>query len=85
MGRLSNTLKRAVDARTALENAVEKDVADYVNRVQTVHKSRESIFAAKHAELDAAVSDLAEFEKDLEDFGKNDHSGAYRGTGGANG
>lgn len=84
MGRLADTLKKAADARVGLETAVETDVARYVDRVAEVHKRRESVFMAKHGELDLAVSDLAEFERELDDFGKNDHSGAggsaYAGT-----
>lgn len=89
MGRLSDTLKKAADAKAGLETAVELDVAGYIDRVDQVHKRREAVFLKKHSELDLDVTDLAEFEKDLEDFGKNDHSGAggssgepnaYRGT-----
>jgi hypothetical protein len=84
MGRLADTLKKAADARTGLETAIEADVTKYVDRVREVHKRRESVFMAKHSDLDLAVTDLAEFEKDLDDFGKNDHSGdggsAYAGT-----
>lgn len=85
MGRLADTLRRATDARDRLETTVEADVARYVERVDQVHKRREAVFMAKHGELDAVVADLAEFEKDLEDFAKNDRSAAYAGTGGDHG
>jgi hypothetical protein len=81
MGRLAKTLAKAADARARLELAVEDDVGRYVKRVDEVHKRRETVFMVKHGELDAVVSDLAEFEQDLEDFAKNDRPGAYRGTG----
>lgn len=74
MGRLSKSLAKAADARAGLEVAVELDVAKYVDRVAQVHKRREDIFMSKHAELDLAVTDLAEFERELEDFAKNDRS-----------
>lgn len=86
MGRLSKLLEPARRAQDGLERAVGEDVRKYVERVEHIHKRRDDIFMAKHAELDAAVSDLANFEVELEDFGKNsDSSGAYRGTGGEHG
>lgn len=84
MGRLADTLKKAADAKAGLETAVAKDVAGYIERVQQVHRRREDVFLRKHGELDLDVSDLAEFEKELDDFGKNDRSdaggNAYVGT-----
>lgn len=86
MGRLADTLKKAADAKAGLEVAVEQDVAKYIDRVGQVHKRREDVFMKKHGELDLDVTDLAEFERDLEDFAKNDRSGdgtngnAYAGT-----
>lgn len=80
MARLADTLRKAAAARDLLETAVEADVASYIERVNQVHKRREDVFMRKHGELDMAVADLADFEKDLEDFGKNE-PGAYRGTG----
>lgn len=74
MGRLADTLKKATDAKLGLETAVEADVAKYVDRVGQVHKRREDVFMKKHGELDLDVTDLAEFENDLEDFAKNDRS-----------
>jgi hypothetical protein len=82
MGRLADTLKRAADAKAGLETAVEQDVAKYVERVDQVHRRREDVFMKKHGELDLDVTDLAEFERDLEDFAKNDHSGAGGSSGG---
>lgn len=77
MGKLAAILAKASDARAGLETALENDVAGYIDRVNGAHKRREGVFLKKHAELDADVSDLAEFEKDLSEFdGKNDHSGA---------
>lgn len=85
MGRLSKILARATDAQAGLETAVEKDVEKYVQRVQEVHLIRERTFLEKHSGLDGHVTDLAEFKDDLEEFGKNEHSGskdgdAYVGT-----
>lgn len=89
MGRLADTLKKAADAKAGLETAVEVDVAKYVERVDQVHRRREDVFMKKHGELDLDVTDLAEFERDLEDFAKNDRSdaggssgepNAYKGT-----
>lgn len=87
MGRLSDTLAKATNARLALETAVEADVKKYIDRVQSVDKTRETVFFEKHSELDGHVSDLSEFKEDLEAFGKNDQSGdgsktgdAYTGT-----
>lgn len=74
MGRLADTLKRASDAKANLEVAVEADVKKYIERVDHIHERRAAVFHAKHSELDADVSDLAEFETDLEDFAKNDRS-----------
>lgn len=81
MGRLAQSLARAADARARLEVAVDADVTRYVERVEQVHKKREDVFMKKHGELDLAVTDLAEFERDLEEFGKNEPA-AYRGTSG---
>ena len=81
MGRLSDTLKKAADAKAGLETAVEADVAKYVDRVQSIHKRREDVFLKKHGELDLDVTDLAEFEKELDAFGKNDRSGAGGSSG----
>jgi len=76
MGRLADTLKKATDAKLGLETAVDADVAGYVERVEQVHKRRQQVFMKKHGELDLDVTDLAEFESDLEDFAKNDRSSA---------
>lgn len=76
MGRLADTLKLAINAKAGLETAIEQDVTKYVDRVNQVHKRREDVFLKKHGELDLDVTDLAEFESDLEDFAKNDRSNA---------
>lgn len=85
MGRLADTLKKAANARAGLEIAVETDVAKYIGRVDDIHRRRETVFLQKHSDLDAAMTDLAEFGRELEDFGKNERSGdggnAYTGTG----
>ena len=81
MGRLADTLKLATVAKAGLETAVESDVMRYIDRVNQVHKRRETVFHAKHDELDLDVTDLAEFESDLEDFAKNDRSNAGETTG----
>jgi hypothetical protein len=84
MGRLADALKPATAARDGLEREVIEDVAKYVRRVDDVRRRKDEIFMKQHEALDVDVSDLAELEKDLEDFGKNDRSGdganAYTGT-----
>jgi hypothetical protein len=87
MGRLADKLAKASDAIAGVESAVEKDVEKLIERTEEIHKKRETVFLKKQMHLDQHVTDLAEFEKDLEDFGKNDRSGAgenfsnaYRGT-----
>ena len=75
MGRLSDILAKAADARVGLETAVETDVNKYVDRVEEIHKKREAVFLKKHSELDGTVTDLAQFETELDAFGKNDRSG----------
>lgn len=85
MGRLAKSLDIARNARDGLETAVEQDVAKYVERVDQIRRRKDEIFMKQHAALDVDVSDLAELEKDLEDFGKNDKAGendgnAYAGT-----
>lgn len=72
MGRLSNILGRANDAQLRLEKAVEEDVRKYVERVDHIHKTRERVFMEKHTALDGHMSDLTEFSKDLEEFGRNE-------------
>lgn len=76
MGRLADKLAKASDAIAGIEIAVEKDVDALIERTRTVHAKREAVFFQKQALLDEQVTDLAEFSKDLEDFGKNDRSGA---------
>jgi hypothetical protein len=76
MGRLSDILAKASNAQAGLETAVETDVNKYVERVEQIHKKREDVFHKKHAELDGTVTDLAQFETELDDFRKNDRSGA---------
>lgn len=74
MGRLADILAKASNAQAGLETAVEADVNKYVDRVEQIHKKREDVFLKKHGELDSTVTDLAQFETDLDAFGKNDHS-----------
>ena len=76
MGRLADKLAKASDAIAGVETAVEKDVDNIIKRTEEIHKKRENVFLKKQMHLDTQVTDLAEFERDLEDFGKNDHSGA---------
>lgn len=85
MGRLADKLAKANDAIAGVEIAVEKDVDALIERTKLVHKTREDVFFQKHTGLDAAMTDLAEFSKDLEDFGKNDHSGAGGSSGNSSG
>ena len=80
MGRLAGALTKALDAKAGLETEVERDVGKYVERVDQIRKRKDEIFMKQHAALDVDVSDLAELEKDLEDFGKNDKSGASDGN-----
>jgi len=88
MGRLADKLSKANDAIAGLEIAVERDVDKLIGRTKEVHRRREDVFMKKHVALDGHMSDLAEFEKDLNEFdGKNDHSddgersgNAYVGT-----
>lgn len=88
MGRLAGILAKASEARAGLETVVEKNVAGYIERVNSAHVRVDAVFMQKHVELDGHVSDLAEFERDIEAFGKNDQShvgengSAYVGTGG---
>lgn len=84
MGRLADKLAKASDAIAGLETAVERDVDKLIERTEEVHKRRENAFMRKHAALDGHVSDLTEFEKDLEAFdGKNDHSNDGESNGNA--
>ena len=83
MGRLSDILAKASNAQAGLETAVEADVNKYVDRVQEIHKKREAVFLKKHTELDGTVTDLAQFETELDAFGKNDHSGDGKNSGNA--
>ncbi len=83
MGRLADKLAKASDAIAGVEIAVEKDVDALIERTKEVHKKREAVFLKKHMALDGQVTDLAEFEKDLDAFGKNDHSGAGGNSGNA--
>lgn len=83
MGRLSDTLKIATDAKAGLETAVEQNVAKYVERVQLIHRRQEDVFLEKHGELDLNVSELVEFQNDIEEFGKNDRSGDGKNSGNA--
>lgn len=80
MGRLSQSIAKALDAKAGLETAVEQDVSKYVERVGQIAKRKDEIFMKQHAALDLDVTDLAELEKDLEDFGKNDKAGASDGN-----
>ena len=76
MGRLADKLARASDAVAGVEIAVERDVDALINRTEEVHKKRETVFLRKHMGLDAMVTDLAGFDAELDNFGKNDRSGA---------
>lgn len=83
MGRLADTLRKATDAKSELELAVELDVVRYIDRVKQVHKRREDVFMKKHGDLDLDVTDLSDFETDLEEFAKNDRSDAGESSGDA--
>ena len=83
MGRLADKLAKANNAIAGVENAVEKDVDALIERTARVDAKRQEVFMAKHTRLDQHMTDLAEFETDLDDFGKNDFSGAGESTGDA--
>lgn len=64
-----------------LETSTEKSVHDFVARVQKAHERKDAAFLKKHDIIDGHMTDIAEFEKDLEAFdGKNDHSGGGETT-----
>jgi hypothetical protein len=83
MGRLAAKLAQAQNAIDGIEIAVGHDVDALIDRTKEVHKRREAVFLKKQMALDGSVSDLAEFEKDLEAFGKNDLSGVGENSGSA--
>lgn len=85
MGRLADKLAKGNDAIAGVEIAVEKDVDALIERTKLVHKRREEVFFQKHTGLDQSMTDLAEFSKDLEDFGKNDHSNDGESSGNSSG
>lgn len=68
MARLSDKLKQGADAIAGFELAVEKDVDKLIERTNEVHKKRERVFLNKHTKLDEHVTDLAEFDKELDAF-----------------
>lgn len=75
MARLADKLAKANDAVAGIEHAVDRDVDALIERTKAVHAKREAVFLKKHAGLDQHITDLATFETDLDDFGKNDRSG----------
>lgn len=83
MGRLADKLNRATDAIAGVELAVERDIDALIERTRTVHKTREDVFLRKQMQLDQHMTDLGEFSRDLEDFGKNDRSGDGDSSGSA--
>lgn len=84
MGRLAAALERATNAITDVETATERDVDRLVERTKELHAKRENVMLRKQMQLDAQMTDLAEFERDLETFdGKNDHSGVGENSGSA--
>lgn len=83
MGRLADKLNRANNAIASVEIAVEQDVDALIKRTQEVHAKRESVFFEKQVRLDGHMGDLAEFGKDLDDFGKNDRGAAGENSGSA--
>lgn len=68
MARLSSILKRGTDAVAGVEIAVEKDIHKLIARTLEVHEKREKVFLRKHMNLDGHVTDLAEFDKELDAF-----------------
>lgn len=89
MGRLADRFKQTQGSIDSLHEATEKDLDAIDARVIEVHKTREDVMTRKRVALDSQMGDLKDFAKDLEDFGKNDHSGdgtksgnAYVGTNG---
>ena len=71
MGRLADKLARASNAVAAVEMNVEKDVEKIVQRAAEVDAKRENVTLRHLMNLDGHMTDLSEFEKDIEDFGKN--------------
>lgn len=85
MGRLAAKFAKANDAIAGLEIAVEKDVDKIIERTQEVHAKRETVTLRKLQYLDGHMVDLSEFERDIDDFGKNEFGvandgDAYKGT-----
>ena len=80
MGRLAKALDHARGSVNGLETEVLQDVQKLVERVEYVRDRKNKAFGKQHGVLDADVSDLAEMEKDLEDFGKNEETGASTGN-----
>lgn len=68
MGRLSDKLKRASDAVASVEIATERDIDALVKRTEEIHAKRENVFLKKQMHLDAQMTDLAEFERELDAF-----------------
>lgn len=81
MGRLADKLKRANDAMDRFHVDTERAVDALVDRVDMAGKRRDAAFMRKHEAFDGHMTDIAEFEKDLEAFdGKNDLGGAGENT-----
>lgn len=80
MGRLSKHFDRANAAMDRVETETAKDVDKLVERTEHYHKRRAQVFQSKHEGLDAQIGELAEFERDQEDFAKNDHGDAGERT-----
>lgn len=82
MGRLADKLNKARNAMDDFHVATEKKVDDLIARVNKAGERRDAAFMRKHETIDRHMTDIAEFEKDLEDFdGKNDQSDASEGSG----
>lgn len=79
MGRLSQHLNRANDAIATVEHATIRDVEGIIERTKEVHALREDAMLKKRMNLDDQVSDIKEFAKDLEAFGKNDDGRSSNG------
>lgn len=91
MGRLAATLAKANDAIASVEVAADHHVEKIIERTKEVRKKLEAVALNKHMRLDGQMSDLIEFDKDLDADLKNDRGdggantgNAYTGTGGEN-
>lgn len=83
MGRLADKFAKASNAIAGVEVAAEKTVDKIIARTQEVYDKLAKVETQKLLHLDGHMNDVHEFERDIEDFAKNDRSAggsAYIGT-----